>query len=146
MLNGMDKRLTGDLLKILCDMGHGDTIVIADANFPAERIGKRVIRMSGMNGSELLAAILPLFPLDVAYTDHPACVMQITDSDRARGMARPPIFDEFERILAPVYGDLGVFEIERFHFYDVAKEAFAVIQTGEERIYGNLILTKGCVL
>ncbi len=64
MLKGISNLLTGDILKILCDMGHGDEIVIADANFPADTVAKRLIRMPGVDGGQLLEAILPLFPLD----------------------------------------------------------------------------------
>ncbi|MDY4519227.1 MAG: RbsD/FucU domain-containing protein, partial [Candidatus Spyradocola sp.] len=67
MLQGISKLLTGDLLKALCDMGHGDELVIADANFPGERVARRLIRLPGISGTELLRAIAPLIPLD-AYS------------------------------------------------------------------------------
>ena len=73
MLKGIDKLLTGDLLKVLCDMGHGDELVIADANFPAETCAKRLIRLPGIDGVRAVKAIMSVFPLDT-YTDDPAIV------------------------------------------------------------------------
>ena len=143
MLQGISKLLTGDLLKALCDMGHGDELVIADANFPGERVARRLIRLPGISGTELLRAIAPLIPLD-AYS--PALVMQLTDSDRAKGMPDPAIWGEYEYILRQHYGaDTRVNTIERYSFYERAKAAYLVIQTGEERIYGNLLLAKGVI-
>ncbi|MCD7882757.1 MAG: fucose isomerase [Lachnospiraceae bacterium] len=144
MLKNISKRLTGDMLKILCDMGHGDEIVIADANFPAETMGQRVIRCPGMDGSQFLEAILPLFPLDT-YTEKPAVVMELTDGDKAKGMKEPVIWDAYAKLLR-VAGENADFErMERFAFYERAKKAYVVIQTGEERQYGNLLLVKGVV-
>ena len=145
MLQGISKLLTGDLLKALCDMGHGDELVIADANFPGERVARRLIRLPGISGTELLRAIAPLIPLD-AYSPAPALVMQLTDSDRAKGMPDPAIWGEYEAILREHYGeDTRVDTIERHAFYERAKTAYLVIQTGEERIYGNLLLAKGVI-
>ncbi len=139
MLKNINKLLTGDILKILCDMGHGDELVIADANFPAETCAKRLIRMPGINGVSAAEAILSVFPLDT-YTD-PAFLMDLTESDKAKGMRKPEIWAN--------YHDICVVEpklLERFEFYERAKKAYVVIQTGEERQYGNLILVKGVVL
>lgn len=145
MLQGISKLLTGDLLKALCDMGHGDELVIADANFPGERVARRLIRLPGISGTELLRAIAPLIPLD-AYSPAPALVMQLTDSDRAKGMPDPAIWGEYEAILREHYGeDTRVDTIERQAFYERAQSAYLVIQTGEERIYGNLLLAKGVI-
>ena len=145
MLQGISKLLPGDLLKALCDMGHGDELVIADANFPGERVARRLIRLPGISGTELLRAIAPLIPLD-AYSPAPALVMQLTDSDRAKGMPDPAIWGEYEAILREHYGeDTRVDTIERQAFYERAKTAYLVIQTGEERIYGNLLLAKGVI-
>lgn len=146
MLNGMSKILTGDLLKILCDMGHGDEIIIADANFPADSIAKRLIRLPGLDVSTVLEAIKPIFPVDVKYSEHPAAVMDMTDSDKAAGMTAPQTWGDFEGILKTEYPELKMGKLERYEFYERAKGAYAVIQTGEERIYGNLLLIKGVVL
>lgn len=140
MLKGLDKLLTGDLLKALCDMGHGDELVIADANFPAETVAKRLIRIPGVDGVRVAEAVLSVFPLDT-YVDTPACVMDLTDSDKAKGMPEPVIWGEYAKATG---AELGL--IERFAFYERTKNAYLVIQTGEERQYGNLLLTKGVVL
>ena len=140
MLKGINKLLTGDILKILCDMGHGDELVIADANFPAERCAKRLIRMPGVDGVTATETVLSVFPLDT-YAESPAFIMDMTDGDKARGMRKPEIWAK--------YHDAVVVEpkkLERYDFYERAKSAYAVIQTGEERQYGNLILVKGVVV
>jgi L-fucose mutarotase len=139
MLKGIDKILTGDLLKILCDMGHGDELVIADANFPAETCAQRLIRLPGIDGVRAAQAILSVLPLDT-YCDDPAVVMALTESDVKKGMRRPAIWDDYQSAA----GHLT--ELERFAFYERAKKAYAVVATGEERQYGNLILVKGVVL
>lgn len=140
MLKGIDKLLTGDILKALCDMGHGDEMVIADANFPAETVAQRLIRVPGIDGVRMAEAIMSVFPLDT-YVEHPACVMELTDGDKAKGMPTPVVWPEYARVTG---SELGL--IERFAFYERTKKAYLVIQTGEERQYGNLLLTKGVVL
>ncbi len=146
MLDGINKLLTGDMLKVLCDMGHGDTLVIADANFPAETVAKRLIRCPGVNSTQMLEAIKDIFPVDVNYSDDAAKVMELTDSDKAKGMAIPEAWKEYLHILMERYPEIGLCHVERFDFYEEAKKAYVVVQTGEERQYGNLILTKGVVL
>ena len=111
MLKGIDKLLTGDLLKVSCDMGHGDELVIADANFPAETCAKRLIRLPGIDGVRAVEAIMSVFPLDT-YTDDPAIVMALTESDVKKGMRRPVIWDDYQSAV----GHLK--EIERFEFYE----------------------------
>lgn len=143
MLKNVDKLLTGDLLKILCDMGHGDELVIADANFPAETCAQRLIRLPGIDGVRATQAILSVFPLDT-YSS-PAFVMDLTDGDKAKGMQPPRMWNEYEDLVKRNGGD-GVEKLERLAFYERAKKAYCVIQTGEERQYGNLILVKGVVL
>jgi len=145
MLKGMDKILTGDLLKILCDMGHGDELVIADTNFPADAIAQRLIRYPGIDGERFLNAIAPLFPLD-PYVDNPTGVMELTDGDKASGMPDPEVWALYADVLRKNdenFTELG--RIERQEFYERARKAYAVIQTGEERLYGNLLLRKGVV-
>ena len=145
MLKGIDKKLTGDLLKIICDMGHGDEIVIADANFPAETCAKRLIRMPGLDGVAVAEAVLSVFPMDT-YSN-PAALMDLTDGDKKKGMPTPVIWGLYESILSVAAGSKVTPElVERQAFYERTKNAFAVIQTGEERQYGNLILVKGVVL
>lgn len=140
MLKGLNKLLTGDILKALCDMGHGDELVIADANFPAETVAKRLIRVPGIDGVQMLQAIMSVFPLDT-YVETPACVMDLTDGDKAKGMPVPVIWPMYANCVGTELG-----KIERFDFYERTRKAYLVIQTGEERQYGNLLLTKGVVL
>lgn len=145
MLNGISTILTGDMLKILCDMGHGDELVIADANFPAETYAKRLVRCSGVNGAQLLEAILPILPLD-SYTSHQAVVMDLTDGDKGKGMPTPDVWADYEEIIkrnCEFFGDLD--KVERLEFYERTMKAYAVFQTSEHRQYGNLLLVKGVV-
>ena len=140
MLKNVSKLLTGDILKALCDMGHGDELVIADTNFPAQSCNQRVIRVPGISGTDLLKAILEVFPLDT-YVLSPAILMDLTDSDKAKRMPTPAVWKEYEDLLK-IKPEL----IERNEFYERTRQAFVVIQCGEERQYGNLILVKGIVL
>lgn len=144
MLKNINKLLTVDLLKVLCDMGHGDELVIADANFPAETLATRLVRLPGIDGVKAAEAILSVFPLDT-YTEAPALIMDLTDGDKAKGMPEPVIWPIYSELVKKNGGD-GLQKLERFAFYERAKKAYAVIQTGEERQYGNLILIKGVVL
>ena len=151
MLNKISKVLTGDILKVICDMGHDDVLIIADANFPGETIAKettygKLIRTPGIGAAAIYDAIHELFPADFAYTDEPVCVMELTDGDRAKGMPEPEIWKDFTRTLHQDAPDATLGRIERFEFYERAKKAYAVIQTGEERQYGNLLIVKGVVL
>ena len=146
MLKKVSKLLTGDMLKVLCDMGHGDEIVIADANFPAETVARRLIRVPGIDAVSLCEAIMDVFPPDT-YSQYPAALMDLTDSDKEKGMSVPEIWAEYEGILSGVSGKQVEIELmERYAFYERAKNAFAVIHTGEEKQYGNLILVKGVIL
>lgn len=142
MLEGISKILTGDVLKLLCDMGHGDELVIADANFPAVSVAGEhpMIQLPGVNASELLRAIMPIFPVDWRYSEHPAMVMERTKEDARK--LEPEPWREFRDALVSE----NIEHLERQAFYDRAKKAYCVIQTGEERQYGNLILVKGVVV
>ena len=145
MLKGINKMLTGDLLKVLCDMGHGDELVIADANFPAETCAKRLIRVPGISGTELLKAILEVFPLDT-YTESPCIIMDMTDNDKAKNMKTPEIWSEYDEIIKKNGFVVELNKIERNEFYKRSEKAFVIIQCGEERQYGNIILVKGTIL
>ncbi len=142
MLKGIPKILSPELLKILCEMGHGDEIVIADANFPSANYGKRVIRADGISGTAILDAILSVFPLDT-YSDPNMILMQLMDCDI--GKVNPEIWGQYKEIAINKDKNAKVGNIERFDFYDRAKEAYAVIATGEEAIYANIILKKGVI-
>lgn len=144
MLKNIPPILSPELLKVLCEMGHSDRIVIADGNFPAESMGKNaiVIRADGHGVPELLDAILQLFPLDT-YVEKPVSLMQVMKGDNAE----TPIWDTYKEIVAK-YDDRGnnaIGEIERFAFYEQAKTAYAIIATGETAIYANIMLQKGVV-
>jgi L-fucose mutarotase len=145
MLKNIPKILSPELLKVLCEMGHGDTIVLADGNFPSESIGKNaiVIRADGHGIPELLDAILPLFPLD-SYVKEPATLMEVVPGDPVK----TPIWEEYNQLLAKndPRGKAAIRCIERFAFYEEAKKAYAVIATGEAALYANILLQKGVVI
>lgn len=141
MLRGIDPLLTPDLLKILCEMGHGDEIAIVDANYPAATYARRLVRLPGTNATEALRAILTLLPLDT-YVDCAAhCMAVVGDPDRTE-----PIMLEFQTLINETPGpEAKLGRIERFAFYDRVKAAFAVVSTSERRLYGNIIVTKGII-
>lgn len=139
MLKGVPKILSPELVKILCEMGHGDEIVIGDANFPAEAIGERVIRADGLKGPDLLEAILKLIPLDT-YADENFMLMSTTKGDSA-----PEIWTKYKNITSQIEPNTKEKMLERFEFYDRARSAYAVIASGEEAIYANIILKKGVI-
>ena len=144
MLKNIPPILSPELLKVLCEMGHSDRIVIADGNFPAESMGKNaiVIRADGHGVPDLLDAILQLFPLDT-YVEKPVSLMQVMKGDNAE----TPIWDTYKEIVAKYdgRGNDAIGEIERFAFYEQAKTAYAIIATGETAIYANIMLQKGVV-
>lgn len=144
MLKGIPKILSPELLKVLCEMGHSDRLVIADGNFPSESMGKnaKVIRCDGHGVPELLEAILTVFPLDT-YVDAPVSLMQVMPGDNVE----TPIWDEYKEIISKYdeRGEKAIGQIERFAFYDEAKTAYAIIATGESALYANIMLQKGVV-
>ncbi len=141
MLKNIPTILNPDLLKILMEMGHGDEIVIGDGNFPAAAMGKRVVRCDGNGVCEVLDAILSLFPLD-QYVENPLALMSLVPGDDIN----PVIWEEFKKIVRKHEPENCKFEfIERFAFYERAKDAYAVVSTGEGALYANIILKKGVV-
>ena len=144
MLKGIPKILSPELLKVLCEMGHSDRLVIADGNFPSESIGKnaKVIRCDGHGVPELLEAILTVFPLDT-YVETPVSLMQVMPGDNVE----TPIWDEYKEIITKhdERGEKAIGQTERFAFYDEAKTAYAIIATGESALYANIMLQKGVV-
>lgn len=144
MLKNIPAILSPELLKVLCEMGHSDRIVIADGNFPAESMGKNavVIRCDGHGVPELLDAILTVFPLDT-YVETPVKLMQVVKGDNVE----TPIWEEYKSIIAKhdARGEQTVGNIERFAFYDEAKTAYCIIATGEKALYANIMLQKGVV-
>ena len=145
MLKGIPKIISPELLKVLCEMGHSDSIVIADGNFPAESMGKdaKVIRMDGHGIPEILDAILQLFPLDT-YVEKPFNLMQVMPGDDVE----TPIWDVYEKIEEKYEprGKAAIGQIERFTFYEEAKKAYAIIATSEKALYANIMLQKGVVV
>ncbi len=139
MLKGISPLLCPELLSVLCRMGHGDELVLADAHFPAETIGQRVLRADGLKISKLLEAILPLLELD-SYVETPLIMMAAVEDDELD----PGVEAAYRQVIdrhAP--GMPAIARLERFAFYERAKQAFAVVTTGETAKYGNIILKKG---
>ena len=128
MLKNVPSIISPELLKILMEMGHGDTIVIGDGNFPAAANAKRLVRLDGHGVPEILDAILKLMPLDT-YVKTPVSLMDNGDKEN-----RPPIWDEYKKIIEKNEGEKDIELIERFAFYTRAKNAYAIIATGETAI------------
>ena len=144
MLKGIPKILSPELLKVLCEMGHSDRLVIADGNFPSESMGKnaKVIRCDGHGVPELLEAILTVFPLDT-YVETPVSLMQVMPGDNVE----TPIWDEYKEVVSRFdeRGQKAIGQTERFAFYEETKTAYAIIATGESALYANIMLQKGVV-
>lgn len=146
MLKGIPTILSPDLLKILSEMGHGDELVISDAHYPAATTAKycgNIVRLDGHSNVPLLDAILQFFPLDTSV-DKPVTLMEVQACD---SHVKTPIWDEYKAVVAKYdpRGADAVGTIERFAFYEKAKNAYAVIATSEKALYGCFIIKKGCV-
>jgi L-fucose mutarotase len=141
MLKMLDPLLTPDLLYALRAMGHGDEIVIVDANYPAESAGPEVVRLDAADATRVLDAVLSVMPLDTFVPE--ACWRMEVSGDPA---AEQPIFGEFRAVIARREGpQFTLGQLERFAFYERARHAFAIIATGERRLYGNVLLKKGVI-
>mmetsp|Transcript_24150 Transcript_24150/g.60464 ORF Transcript_24150/g.60464 Transcript_24150/m.60464 type:complete len:144 (-) Transcript_24150:1017-1448(-) len=141
MLKGISPLISPDLLAILARMGHGDELLLADAHFPSETYGKRVLRADGLRIAALLDAILPLLELD-QYDDAHLIMMAPVEGDQLD----PSVEAAYLAALhthAP--GHKPIVRVERFAFYERAKATFAVVHTGETAKYGNIILKKGVI-
>lgn len=144
MLKGISPVISPELLKALAEMGHGDELVIADGNFPCHSVGKNsvVIRADGHGVPEILDAVLKLIPLDT-YTEKPVALMEVVKGDSC---GTPEIWQTYEKLLEKHEPDHHETEyIERFAFYERAKDAYLIIATGEKAIYANILLKKGVV-
>lgn len=139
MLKGLPKLLSPELLKVLCEMGHGDEIVIGDANFPAASLNSRVVRADGIKGDELLDAILQVIPCDT-YSKENLFLMETTNGDTT-----PTIWEDYKKTAKKNDNNAKFGTIERFAFYERAKKAYAVIASGETAIYANIIIKKGVI-
>ncbi len=147
MLKGIPELLTPEMLKVLDEMGHGDTLVIGDLNFPAASIAAAEnhinLRADGHRATEVLDAVLQLFPLD-GFVEHPVTIMDKMERDKD---LKTPVWDEFTDIVSK-YDERGKNAItftDRFTFYDLAKKSYAVISTTEKAFYACIILQKGCL-
>ncbi len=144
MLKGIPPIISPELLKVLCEMGHGDRIMIGDGNFPAASMGKDavIVRCDGHGVPELLDAILSLIPLD-AHVEKPAMLMSVAAGDNAE----TPIWDTFAEIIAKhdSRGKDAIGFYERYEYYEHTKKCYALVTTGEKAVYANIMLQKGVV-
>lgn len=140
MLRGIHPLLGPDLLHALQTMGHGDEIVLADANFPASTLGPKVVRADGLGAEALLEAILTHFPLDTFATASAFRMAMVDTPDVV-----PPICQSFQAIVSRLAGDFAVEPLERFAFYERSRGAAYIVATGERAVYANIILKKGVV-
>lgn len=139
MLKGISPIISPELLAMLSRMGHGDEIILADAHFPGETFNHRIIRADGIRIPDLLAAILPLFELD-SYVPAPLVMMAAVKGDTLD----PRVEEDYLSAIHVTNPDVAPIErIDRFDFYERAKNAFAVVMTGETAKYGNILLKKG---
>ena len=141
MLKGIDPLLNAELLHILAGMGHGDELAVVDANFPAVTNAKRLVRLDGVSSPRALEAVLSLMPLD-DFVDAPVAAMQVVGDPNAI----PEVVKEFHQVAEAAEGKKVTMErIDRFVFYDRVKAAYAVVATGERRLYGNVLVKKGVI-
>ena len=138
MLRGIHPLLGPDLLHALRSLGHGDEVVIADANFPSHSLGPRVVRLDGVDAVAAADAILTHLPLDT-FAEAAAFRMEVVGDPTAV----PPICQTFAELVTNLAGPFEVRSLERFAFYERAKQAAFIVATGERRLYGNLILKTG---
>jgi L-fucose mutarotase len=141
MLKNINPLLSPDLLMVLRSMGHGDEIAVVDANFPAASMARRLVRLDGLTATAVTEAILSVMPLD-DFAPEAAWRMEVVGNPQAE----QPIFDEFRAAIIRHEGaNFRLAALERFAFYERAKAAYAIVSTGEARLYGNIILKKGVV-
>lgn len=147
MLLNVPKILSPEMLAVLCEMGHSDVIVLGDGNFPGKRFAHegncKFVRADGLGIPELLDAILQLIPCD-SYTDTPVMLMQTSPCDKDMEI---PIWETYKDIVAK-YEPRGASAIgfyERFRFYEEAKKAYCIVQTGESAVYANVLIQKGVI-
>jgi L-fucose mutarotase len=140
MLKGIPPILGPELLHILRAMGHGDEIAIVDANYPAESAGPPVVRLDGVTVIDALDAVLTLMPLDT-FVDEQAFGMEVVGNPRRREQTHK----DFDKLIRKHEPDMKLALLERFAYYERVKDAFAIVQTGERRLYGNILLKKGII-
>jgi L-fucose mutarotase len=140
MLKSIPPILSPDLLHALRAMGHGDEIVIVDANYPAESAGPPVIRLDGLLATDVADAVLTLLPLD-DFVEHAAFAMEVVDNPKRREQTHK----DFDKLVKKHEPTMKLALLERFVFYERASQAFVIVQTGERRLYGNILLKKGII-
>jgi len=146
MLKNIDHRLNADVLATLRAMGHGDTIVLVDRNFPSQSTALETtlgmpLMMENLSAAEVTKIILSVMPVDNFVDDYALAMEVVGDADSI-----PDVQKEVEAELKSAEGeDKHLQKIERFAFYEAAKDAYAVIQTGETRFYGCFIFKKGVI-
>lgn len=146
MLKGIDNRLNAEVLYALRAMGHGDMLILSDTNFPADSIAQQTVhgsllRMENLTAGEVAEAVLSVLPLDTFVEDFAARMEIVGEPDTI-----PPVQREVQEAIDAVDDDnRAMVGVERFAFYDMAKEAYAVIQTGERRFYGCFMFRKGVI-
>ena len=146
MLKGIDPRLNAEVLGCLRAMGHGDVLILADTNFPSDSVARatvtgKLLRMDNLTSAEAAQAILSVMPLDTFVADF-AGRMEMVGAPAEI----PPVQAEVQAEIDAAEGSpRPMISIERFAFYDMARQAYAVIQTGERRFYGCFMLRKGVI-
>ena len=152
MLKNIPPILSPELLKVLCEMGHGDRICIGDGNFPGASMAKAtdeiandcvLVRADGHGVNDLLDAILQVIPLD-KYVEHPVMLMEKMDCDKDLEI---PVWEDYKKTVAK-YDERGANAIgayERFEFYRQARQCYCILQSGETQVYANVILQKGVI-
>lgn len=141
MLKTLDPLLGPDLLHMLASMGHGDEIAVVDANFPAAHCARRLVRLDGVDAPRVLRAMLSLLPLD-SFVDAPLATMAVVGD----GAAVPPAVLAFGQEARRAEGHhVKISTLERQAFYARARDAYAIVQTGETRLYGNVLVRKGVI-
>ena len=141
MLRLIDPLLGPDLLHALASMGHGDEIAVVDANFPTAGFARRLVRLDGVSAPRVLAAVLSLLPLD-RFVDAPLATMAVVGD----ASAVPAAVQEFREVAHQANGgEVKLTALSREAFYARAREAFVIVQTGELRLYGNVLARKGVV-
>jgi L-fucose mutarotase len=146
MLKGLDPRLNAEVLYALRAMGHGDTLIIADTNFPSDSIARQTVigdllRMDNLTAGQAAEAVLSVLPLDTFVDDFAGRMEIVGDPEEV-----PPVQMEVQQAIDAAEGTpRPMVSIERFAFYDLAKQAYAVIQTGERRFYGCFMFRKGVI-
>lgn len=143
MLKNIPECIPPELMKCLMEMGHGDEIVIGDINFPQQSMGKRAVYCKGIKGPEMLEAIMKLLPLDI-FVDDPVVLMETGELYKGT----PPIWPVYEKIIKEndtCNAFHGFKFLERFAFYERAKQAFVIVGTSEPSLYAPMILKKGAI-